>query len=115
MVESSGANAIVAEALPRETAMPPQTIEHRVEKLEEQMTTLQQLPARVDALSVQISQTREDMGARFSAAEKALIATEERILTRVRVLHEDVISRLALIQEGRPRRRRSPGGGRQKG
>jgi hypothetical protein len=115
MVESSGANAIVAEALPRETAMPPQTIEHRVEKLEEQMTTLQQLPARVDALSVQISQTREDMGARFSAAEKALIATEERILTRVRVLHEDVVSRLALIQEGRPRRRRSPGGGRQKG
>ena len=95
--------------------MPPQTIEHRVEKLEEQMTTFQQLPARVDALSVQISQTREDMGARFSAAEKALIATEERILTRVRVLHEDVISRLAPIQEGRPRRRRSPGGGRQKG
>ena len=94
--------------------MPPQTIEHGVEKLEEQMTTLQQLPARMDALSVQISQTREDMGARFSAAEKALIATEERILTRVRMLHEDVIARLALIQEGRPHSRRSPGGGRRK-
>jgi hypothetical protein len=88
--------------------MPPQTIERRVEKLEEQMTTLQQLPVRMDALSVQISQTREDMGARFSAAEKALIATEERILSRVRMLHEDVISRLALIQEGRRERSRSP-------
>jgi len=80
-----------------------------------QMTTLQQLPARMDALSVQISQTREDMGVRFSAAEKALIATEERILTRVRMLHEDVIARLALIQEGRPHSRRPPGGGREKG
>ena len=76
--------------------MPPQTIERRVEKLEEQMTTLQQLPARMDALSVQISQTREDMGVRFSAAEKALIATEERILTRVR---NCALPRISLIAE----------------
>ncbi len=89
--------------------MPPQTIESRVEKLEEPVTDLQQLPARIDALSVQISQLREDMGARFSATEKALIASEERILAQVRMLHEDVISRLPLIQEGpqRPGRRRN--------
>lgn len=90
--------------------MPPQTIENRVEKLEEHVTNLQQLPARIDALSVQISQLQEDMGARFSATEKALreeiLAGDERILAQVRVLHEDVISRLALIQEGRPRPRR---------
>ena len=78
--------------------MPPQTIESRVEKLEHHVTNLQQLPARIDALSAQISQLREDIGARFSA-------TEERILAQVRVLHEDVISRLALIQEGQPRPR----------
>jgi len=89
--------------------MPPQTIERRVEKLEEHVTNLQQLPARMDALSVQISQLRDDMGARFSATEKTLIASEERILAQVRMLHEDVISRLALIQEGpqRPGRRRN--------
>ena len=82
--------------------MPPQTIESRVEKLEEQVTNLQGLPGRVDALSVQISQLREEIGARFSA-------TEERILAQARLLHEDVISRLALIQEGqpRPKKRRS--------
>jgi uncharacterized coiled-coil DUF342 family protein len=147
MVESSGANAIVAEPLRGETAMPPQTIERRVEKLEEQMTTLQQLPARMDALSVQISQTREDLGAkistmdakistmgakistmdarvstmdarvsgmdaRISGTEKSLreeiLSSGDRILTRVRMLHEDVISRLALIQEGRRERSRSP-------
>jgi hypothetical protein len=80
-----------------ETAMPPQTIESRLEKL--------------DALSVQISQLREDLDAKISATEKALsekiLAGDERILTHVRVLHEDVISRLALIQESqRPVRRR---------
>ena len=79
------------------------------------MTNLQQLPARIDALSVQISQLREDMGARFSATEKALTASEERILARVRMLHEDVMARLALIQEGRSTRRRPSGGGGQTG
>ncbi len=90
--------------------MPPQTIESRVGKLEHHVTDLQQLPARIDGLSVQISQLREDMGAEFSATKKELreeiIASEARVLTQVRVLHEDVISRLALIQESQPRPRR---------
>jgi len=60
----------------------------------------------MDALSLQITQTREDMSAKISATKKALLASDERILAQVRVLHEDVISRLALIQEGRPRPRR---------
>jgi hypothetical protein len=99
--------------------MPPQTIERRVEKLEEQVMNLQQLPARIDAVSMQISQLREDLGARISATEHSLraeiLASDDRILGQVRMLHEDVIARLALIQEGRPHRRRSPGGGRHKG
>lgn len=111
--------------------MPPQTIESRVEKLEQQVTNLQELPGRMDALSVQISQLRDDvggqisqlgarvggvearidaLGARVSEMERTLreeiVAGDERILTQVRVLHEDVISRLVLIQEGQPRRRR---------
>jgi hypothetical protein len=64
----------------------------------------------MDALSVQISQLREDMGAKFSATETTLregiVAGDERILAQARLLHEDVISRLALIQEGQPRRRK---------
>ena len=86
--------------------MPPQTIERRVEKLEHDVTSLQQLPARIDALSVQMSQLREDMVARFSATEKAVIEGDERILAQARMMHEDVISRLALIQEGQPRPKR---------
>ncbi len=61
----------------------------------------------MDALSVQISQLHEDMGVRCSATEKALTASEERILAQVRMLHEDVISRLALIQKGQRKKRRS--------
>ena len=86
--------------------MPPQTIERRVEKLEDQVMNLQQLPARMDALSLQISQLREDMDAKISATEKSLIASDERILAQVRMLHEDVVSLLALIQEDQPRPRR---------
>jgi hypothetical protein len=50
------------------------------------------------------------MGAKFSANERALreeiAAGDERILAQARLLHEDVISRLAVIQEGQPRRRK---------
>jgi uncharacterized coiled-coil protein SlyX len=146
-----------------ENAMPPQTLENRVEKLEERVTILEQLPARVDALGMQISQLRDEMTAGFSAIsgrcdalEKTLRdeirgeirgvneridgvneridgvneridgvdvridatgvridamgvrigGLEERLSTQMRVLHEDVIARLQLIQEGQPRRKR---------
>jgi uncharacterized coiled-coil protein SlyX len=99
--------------------------------LEERVTRLEELPSRVDAIGSQISQLRDDvggqisqlgarvggvearidaLGARVSEMERTLreeiVAGDERILTQVRVLHEDVISRLVLIQEGQPRRRR---------
>ena len=90
-----------AKPLWKETAMPPQTTERRLEKLEEQVTNLQQRPARIDALSLQIRQVREDLGGQISAAEQRLMASHERILAQMRVLHEDVVARLALIQEGR--------------
>ena len=82
--------------------MQRQTIERRVEMLEEHVMSLQQLPARMDALSVQISQLRDDLSTKISA----LMASDDRILAQVRMLHEDVISRLTLIQEGRPKRGR---------
>ena len=59
---------------------------------------------------MQISQLREDVGAQISATERVLrdeiLNGDERILAQVRVLHEDVISRLALIQEGQPHPRK---------
>jgi hypothetical protein len=52
------------------------------------MTRLERLPARVDALAVEI------------------LASEGRTLAQVRVLHEDVVARLSLIQENHPRTRK---------
>jgi hypothetical protein len=64
------------------------------------------MDARIEGMGARI----EGMGARVSASERTLreeiVAGDERILAQARLLHEDVISRLALIQEGQPRRRK---------
>jgi uncharacterized small protein (DUF1192 family) len=88
--------------------------------LEERATLLEQLPARVDALGLQISKLRDEMRAEFSATRLRDEETNQRIGVlqeetnrrfeetngRIGVLHEDIIGRLALIQEGQPRRRK---------
>jgi hypothetical protein len=117
--------------------MAPQSFAERVLKLEEQMTSLQALPKRIDDLALQVSQLRTDMQGEFSAvrsematglaavrsemATKADLATvrsematkadlaavraeikegDEETRRQMRVLHEDVISRFTLLQEG---------------
>ena len=47
--------------------MQPQPLEKRVERLEERVTVLEQLPARVDRVALEISQLRVEMRAEFSA------------------------------------------------
>ena len=112
----------------------PQPIESRVEHLEHRVTKLERLPRRIDDLTAQISQLRAEMRAEFSAvrgemAEQGttIIATLRgemaeqgaalrgemarqfgELATQMGVLHEDVISRIARLQEGwsgTPRRR----------
>jgi len=117
-----------------ETTMQPQTLDSRVERLETRVTALEQLPARMDALVGQVTQLRDEMRVEFSAmrgemraGDEAVIGTlreeiragdeetrrslreeirtgDDRILTQARVLHEEVLSRLAMIPEARPRR-----------
>ncbi len=70
------------------------------------MTKLEELPARMDDLTLQVSQLRTEMRAEFSAmrAEIAEMATG----SEMRALHEDVISRIALLQEGLTPAKRKP-------
>jgi F0F1-type ATP synthase membrane subunit b/b' len=93
-----------------ERPMTPETLETRMDRLEHRVTLLEQLPARLDALGVQISQLREEMREEFSALRKELREEirkgDQDILTQARIMREDVIARLALIQEGRPPRRK---------
>jgi predicted phage gp36 major capsid-like protein len=96
-----------------------QPLAKRVDNLEERVTRLEELPARVDALTLQISQLRDEMRMEFSAVRgenrtadeetrrslrEEIHAGGERILNQARMLHEEVLSRLALIEESRPRR-----------
>jgi hypothetical protein len=122
--------------------MPPQTIENRVDRLEERVTELEKLPERVTAIESQIVQFRSEMHVEFSAVREEIRAGDDetrrvlgeqisetrRVLgeqiseTRqvlderieesrryMRVLHEDVIGRLATIQEVQSATRRDEG------
>jgi hypothetical protein len=97
-------------------------LEKRVEILEDEMQTLRELPDRVASLEVHILQFREEVRGEFSALRNDVRAGDEETrsqlrgemrtlndatLTHMRVLHEDVISRIALLDEhwnGRPPR-----------
>ena len=76
------------------------------------MTILEQLPARVDALALQVSQLRDEMHAEFSAVRGEIEAGDEEtrrvlrgaadeIMGQARSLYENALSRIALMEEGR--------------
>jgi len=89
-----------------------QTLENRVEQLEARVAKLEQLPDRIDGLASQIVQLRTEMHGEFSAVRteirEEIRLGDEETRRYMRVLHEEVISRIATIQEGqvdsRPRR-----------
>ena len=95
----------------------------RVDNLERRVTTLEKLPARIDALTVEVSGLRTEMRAEFVAIRAEMRAGDlalgaridekiDGLATEMRVLHEDVIGRIALLGEAlngrkarKPRRR----------
>jgi hypothetical protein len=79
------------------------TVEHRMDSIE------QRLDASYALLSTQILQSRREnddahlaMHARFETLEAALAEGLGETRRFMRVLHEEVLSRIALIGEGRP-------------
>jgi hypothetical protein len=110
--------------------MPDANLERRVAILEQNMNQLADLPARVTALESQVLQLRGEMRSEFSAlrtemqagftavrgemqTESFSVAGDMRsgfsaVRTEMRVLHGEVISVIALLQEApegdRPRR-----------
>lgn len=84
--------------------MGPQTLTNRLEVLERKVESLERLPEQMHALELQILQFREEMRVEFSTIR----AGDEETRTYMRVLHEEVLSRIALLGEhrdGRPRSR----------
>ena len=58
------------------------------------MTELQQLPGRIEDPTLHVSQLRSEMRAEFAAVRAGMATASE-----MRALHQEVISRLALLQE----------------
>ena len=82
------------------------------------MTRLEELPARIDDLTSQVSHLRAEMRDQFLAVRTEMAAgfvavrselaagidgRIDGLATEMRVLHEDLISRIALLQEAWPK------------
>ena len=101
--------------------MPEHTVATRVENLERKMELLEDLPQRMGAVELRLDDMREELSAIRQElrgeirAEGAAIRSElraeiqagdEETRRYMRVLHEEVLSRIATIQDVRPRRRK---------
>lgn len=94
--------------------MKSETLDRRVELLEQKVGKLETVPERVTALEVQISEFRAEVRAEFSATRSELRqemkalndqtradmrALNDETGTHMRVLHEAVIARFNLLEE----------------
>ena len=117
-----GLGTTFALRLLRSARMPKPTLTSRVQILEQKVEVLETLPERVTAVELQIVQLREEMRDEFSAVRQemnamgtglraelsaAIRAGDEETRRYMRVLHEEVISRIASIQEGLSPRRQT--------
>jgi hypothetical protein len=94
-----------------EREVSPESVENRLEKLERRVTTLEELPERIDRLELQILQFRGEMRAEFSAVRTeirdgdVMVVTElteqiEEALRHTSVLFEDAVGRITVVGEG---------------
>jgi hypothetical protein len=81
--------------------MPDSTLPERVTVLEQKVEELASLPSRVGALELQIGQLRDEMRVEFSAVRAEIREGDEETRRYMRVLHEEVISRIATLAESR--------------
>ena len=91
--------------------MPPQTLASRLDRLERRVESLEALPERIARLESQFMQFREEVRSEFSSVRAEIRAGDEETQRLMRVLHEDVIVRLSLIQEQKKHRSAGRTGG----
>ena len=92
--------------------MQQRSVIERVEILEKKVEVLERLPERVSAVELQLVQLRDEMRAEFSATRasddetrRLLREGDEETRRYMRILHEDVIARISMLE--RPRRSRT--------
>jgi hypothetical protein len=77
------------------------SLNDRVQILEETVKELYGLPTRVEALELQIVQLREEMRGEFSVVRQEIRNGDEETRRYMRVLHEEVLARFAMLGQGR--------------
>ena len=94
--------------------MARESLEKRMDRLERRVEILERLPDRVTAVESQIVLLRDEMRSEFSAVRADAVETR-RVLTErmeslfdanerhMRLLHEDLVERIARMGEGRNR------------
>ena len=82
------------------------SLAERTSVLEQRVASLEQLPAKVEAVEGQIVQLRQEMRSESSAIRQEIREGDEETRRFMRVLHEDVIARIATLQDALPRRRK---------
>jgi hypothetical protein len=94
--------------------MARESLEKRMDRLERRVEILERLPDRVTAVESQIVLLRDEMRSEFSAVRADAVETR-RVLTErmeslfdanqrhMRLLHEDLVERIARMGEGRSR------------
>jgi hypothetical protein len=91
--------------------MADHTLPARMEIIERKMASLESLPGRMRAVEFQIVHLRDEMREQFSTVRHELRveiqAGDEETRRYMRLLHEEVLARIATIREGRPGRRKS--------
>ena len=78
----------------------PRTFEERLAMLEKQMTEMRELPASVTLLESQIVQLRQETRDELSAIRHELKAGDDDTRVFMRILHEDVLTRIKVTGEG---------------
>jgi hypothetical protein len=87
------------------SAVQPRSFEERLTMVEKQMLEMRELPERLTQLESQIVQLRLEARDEFSATRAQLReeirSASDRTETLMRVLHEDALTRIATMGEGR--------------
>jgi uncharacterized protein YqgV (UPF0045/DUF77 family) len=94
--------------IPKEARMQQRSLSERVEALEKTVAGLQGLPdqltsmkAQIDAQFTQVAAQFEQVHARFEQLRHEIREGDEETRRQMRILHEDVIARIAALRDGR--------------
>ena len=81
--------------------MPERTLDDRVTTLEGTVAGLQELPKQLASLQRDLTAFQRDVAARFERLERVVRDGDERNYSQMRMLHEDLVTKIALLGERR--------------